>query len=42
MATDNTGNGIRSDAMDLEFVSVNFYCTSSAMLSSTGRHEKFA
>jgi hypothetical protein len=42
MATDNTGNWIRSGAMGLESVSVNFYCTSSTVLSSTGRHEKFA
>lgn len=42
MATDNTGNGIRSGAKDLESVSVNFYRRSSTVLSSTGRHESFA
>jgi hypothetical protein len=41
MAADNTGNWIRSGALDLESVNVNFYCTSSTMLNSAGGHENF-
>ena len=42
MSADHTRNGIRSGPLDVESINVNFYITSSTMLSSKGGRENFA